>query len=152
VEGKKLKNIMKDEKARKAEAEALTSDVDGLRGQVEHATGARKRAEDKLGEIREAYGQRATAQARAIEMTRREATELGEEIKTAVDQRRAAEATRVSLEREQETATAKHTAAVAEMITTMKHFSSAVSGYNGALLGSLGQVEGVPFARGEGGL
>ncbi len=144
---------MKDEKQRKAEAEAITGEVEGLRGQLEHALAARKRAEEKLKEVTETYTQRLSAQARAIDVTRRETSELNEEIKAAIDARRAADAQKVQLERQQDAYTAKHSTEVAEMIATMKHFSASVTGYNGSLIQSLNTIDTVPFARGaEGGL
>lgn len=145
VEVKKVKNIMKDEKQRKAEAEAVTNDVDTLRGQVEHAMNQRKRAEDRLQEIQEGYTQKLAALNRAIEITRRESAELSDEIKLVTDQRRAAEAQKLQLERQQEAYTAQHSADVAEMISSMKHFSSCVTSYNTALIQNLQSIETVPM-------
>jgi len=145
VEVKKVKNIMKDEKQRKAEAEAVTTDVDTLRAQVEHAMNQRKRAEDRLQEIQEGYNQKLIALNRAIEITRRESAELSEEIKLATDQRRAAEAQKVQLERQQEAYTAQHSADVADMISAMRHFSTCVTGYNTALIQNLQSIDNVPM-------
>jgi hypothetical protein len=146
-----LKNIMKDDKAKKAEAEAVAAEVEGLRSAVEHAVSVRRRAEERLAEVKEAYASKAAAQARAIDATRREAAEVSEEMKAAVDARRLADAQKMALERQQEAAQAAHSAEVGDMIGAMKKFSAAMAGYNNALLHNLGHVEAVDIAPRRGG-
>ena len=146
AEAKKLKLVIKDEKQRKVEAEAVATEVEALRGQAEHALAHRRRAEDRLRETREALAQRSAAQARAIDVTRREDADFGEELKAAVDARRAAEAEKMRLERQQSALTARHTQEVAEMISTMKHFAAAVAAHDSGLLASLAAVEAVEVA------
>jgi chromosome segregation ATPase len=151
VEVKKVKNIMKDEKQRKAEAEAVGGDVDALRAQVEHAAAQRKRAEDRLAEVRESYAQKIAALNRAIDATRRESAELTDDVKAAADTRRAAEAHKLQLERQQEAATSAHSADVADMVATLKHFTATIGAYNAGLVQSLAAIEATPL-RVDGGL
>jgi kinetochore protein Nuf2 len=146
AEAKKLKLVIKDEKQRKVESEAVGAEVEALRAQAENALAHRRRAEDKLREARDCSAQRCAALARAIDVTRREAADFGEELKAAVDSRRAAEAEKMRLERQQSALTARHSQEVAEMIGTMKHFAASVASYDAGLLSQLAGVEAVEIA------
>jgi kinetochore protein Nuf2 len=143
AEAKKLKAVLKDEKQRKGEAEAIAADTDAQQAQLDHALAQKRRAEEKLRDVKEALGQRLSAQIRAIEVTRREASEYAEELKAAVDSRRAAEAEKMKLERHQASLMAKHSQEVAEMISTMRHFSVTVSQYDSGLISALSGIDAI---------
>lgn len=137
---------MKEEKARKAEAEAVAGEIESQRSQLEHAKAQQRRAEEKLSETKENNAQKTAAQGRAVEATKREVAEYNEEIKAAIDQRRAADAEKMRLERQQESATARHSAEVAEMIQAMKHLAAAMAGYNSNVIANLATVEATEIA------
>ena len=120
--------------------------MEALRAQVEHAQAHQRRADEKLREVKDSIAQRSSAQARAIDVTRRETAEFGAELKAAVDQRRSAEAEKMRLERQQASLTAKHSQEVADRIATMKHFAAAVASYDGGLLARLAHVEAIEVA------
>jgi kinetochore protein Nuf2 len=143
AEAKKLKLVIKDEKQRKVESEAASAEVEAQRSHAEHALAQKRRAEDKLREAREATQQRAAALARAIEVTRRETADYADELKAAVDRRRAAEAEKMRLERQQGALMTRHSQEIADMISTMKHFSATTVAWDGNLISSLAQVENI---------
>jgi len=143
AEAKKLKAVLKDEKLRKGEAESINADTDAQQAQLDHALAQKRRAEEKLKDVKEALGQRLTAQMRAIDVTRRETNEYADELKAAIDSRRAAEAEKMKLERHQASLMAKHSQEVAEMISTMRHFSATVNQYDNGLVSVLSGIDAI---------
>ena len=144
AEAVKLKRIQKDEKTRKSELEGVSTDVDALKSQLEHAQSQRRRIEEKLQEIRQSAEARIAAQAKELEAVWREAAEFGDEIKASVDSRRAAEAEEMRLERRKEALIAQHSAEVADMVGSLKRLSASLGTYNNNIVSGLARIDGPP--------
>jgi chromosome segregation ATPase len=144
TEAVKLKRIQKDEKARKSELEAVSSDVDALKAQLEHVGAARRRIEEKLQEVRASAEARLAAQAKELEAVWREAAEHSDDTKASVDARRAAEAEEMRLERRKEALISQHSAEVADMVGSLKRLAGSLAGYNAGITAGLARIDAVP--------
>ena len=141
AEAVKLKRIQKDEKARKSEVEAVTSEVDALKIQLEHTNSQRRRAEEKLNEVRASADARLGAQSKELEALWREAAEHSDDLKAAVDSRRAAEAEEMRLERRKEVLISQHSGEVADMVSSLKRLSSCLATYNNGVVTGLTRLD-----------
>ncbi len=148
----KLKRVQKEEKQRKCEVEAVLAEVEALREQLEAATAARRRVEEKAAEARAAGEARLAAAGRELEATQREAADYSEDLKASVDARRAAEAEKMRLERRKEALIAHHGGEVAEMVNSLKRLQGSLVTYDVALLSGLAVVEGLPLSARAAGL
>lgn len=142
AEAVKLKRIQKDEKARKSELEAVSTEVEALKSQLEHAHAQRRRIEEKLLEVRQSAEARLGAQAKELEAVYREAAEYSDDMKASVDSRRAAEAEEMRLERRKEALIAQHSAEVADMVSSLKRLASSLGGYNAGIVSGLARLDG----------
>lgn len=100
AEAVKLKRIIKDSKAKSETRAAIAAEAAALEEELSHQTEKRKRAEERLQEVREVLAQKLSAQHRQLEATRREIAEYEEEIRAATETRQAAEREKESLERQ----------------------------------------------------
>ncbi len=185
AEAVKLKRIIKDSKAKQETKQAIQGEIAALEEELGHTYEKRKRAEERLHEVREQLNAKLAAQSRQLDATRREAAEYEDDIRAAVETRQSAEREKEALERQVRTGTevadeaarpalsfsfptfspspcfifpfplyhlqkenliSRHAAEVADMVASMKRFSSAVSGYHSSLFASLHSAAAVDLA------
>lgn len=146
----KLKRVLREEKGRKAEAEALQGEVEGLRAALQHAETAKARVEEKLLQTKEDGASQVAAQARQLDAIRMEIAEYTDSAKNAGNARRAAENEKTRLEAKKENLIAKHTAEVSEILSSVKHLAGSVSHYHGSLFANLQAVNAMaPVGAGD---
>lgn len=150
AEAVKLKRVLRDEKARKAEVEALGAEVEGLRAAAGHADAARRRVEERLAVVRDEGAAQLAGQARALEAVRAAAAALAEEAKAAANARRGAENETMRLEARKEGLIARHSAEVGDVLASVRHLASSVGNFHATLFTNLAAVAAIAPVSGAG--
>lgn len=140
VEASKLKRIIREEKSKREVLDAINLEEKALTSNLDLVLAQKKRAEEKLSEIRKSLEGKIDEQNKALEQIRKEIEDFTNMTREATDARSTSESEYMRLQRKKDALVATHTAEVAEIIESLKRLHSSVEGYHNALYRGMASI------------